>query len=44
LEKRLLELNLCEEVYLLDLATQEIPFWDEGIWQGEEKWNKFGSQ
>lgn len=40
LENRLLELNLCEKVYLLDLATKEIPFWDEGVWQGEEKWKQ----
>jgi len=38
LEKRLLELDLCEKTYLLDLGNHEIPFWDEGVWQGEEKW------
>jgi NAD(P)H-dependent FMN reductase len=40
IEKRLLELGLCEKTYLLDLGNHEIPFWDEGIWQGEEKWQK----
>ncbi len=38
LQKRLLALDLCENAYLLDLGNHEIPFWDEGIWQGEEKW------
>lgn len=39
-EKRLFELSLCKEVYLLDLANYDIPFWDEGVWQGEEKWKQ----
>ncbi|KAF0250560.1 MAG: acyl-carrier-protein phosphodiesterase [bacterium] len=40
LQKRLLALDLCENVYLLDLGNHDIPFWDEGIWQGEEKWQR----
>lgn len=40
IQKRLLDLGLCENAYLLDLGKQEIPFWDEGVWQGEEKWQQ----
>lgn len=40
IQKRLLALGLCESVYFLDLGKEEIPFWDEGLWQGEEKWQQ----
>jgi NAD(P)H-dependent FMN reductase len=40
IQNRLLALGLCESVYLLDLGKEEIPFWDEGVWQGEEKWQQ----
>ena len=28
----------CDEQYLFDLANVPMPLWDEGIWNGENKW------
>jgi len=38
IETRLNSLALTQRVYTLELATANIPFWDEGMWNGEEKW------
>ncbi len=29
--------------WVLDLAEANFPFWDEGVWSGEEKWKKIWS-
>ena len=29
--------------WVLDLAEANFPFWDEGVWTGEEKWKKIWS-
>ena len=38
----LLDKKLCDEVEILDLSGEfsawPIPFWDEGIWNGEQHW------
>ncbi len=28
----------CDESYLFDLADNPLPLWDEGIWNGDAKW------
>lgn len=38
IEKRLNTLALTQRSYTLELATANIPFWDEGMWNGDEKW------
>lgn len=38
IEKRLNTLALTQRIYMLELATANIPFWDEGMWNGDEKW------
>jgi len=35
-----IEQNPEDEAYVLDLATSNIPFWDESIWSGSPKWDK----
>lgn len=32
--------SLFKEVYFLNLAHSEIPFWDEGVWNKDDNWNK----
>ena len=43
-ENRLTSLALTQRVYTLELATANIPFWDEGMWNGEEKWKSIWSK
>lgn len=38
LSKRLTELKVCDEVYLLNLAIADIPFYDEGLKKKEGIW------
>jgi NAD(P)H-dependent FMN reductase len=38
IEKRLAALALTQRVYTLELATANLPLWDEGMWNGDEKW------
>jgi NAD(P)H-dependent FMN reductase len=33
-----LENGVCEETWLLDLAGNPFPLWDQGIWDGDTKW------
>jgi NAD(P)H-dependent FMN reductase len=40
IETRLSQLGLAKDTSLLELATANIPFWDEGTWAGEERWKK----
>lgn len=43
INNRIKELDLFSDSYLLDLSKTEIPFWDEGVWSGEEKWKTIWS-
>lgn len=38
IEKRVAALALTQRTYLLDLATAQIPLWDEGLPNGDERW------
>ncbi len=33
-----LENGICEETWLLDLAGNPFPLWDQGIWDGDAEW------
>lgn len=37
--KSLLE-GMCEESWLFSLAGNPLPLWDQGVWDGEEKWQQ----
>ncbi|HEX5636637.1 MAG TPA: NAD(P)H-dependent oxidoreductase, partial [Gammaproteobacteria bacterium] len=30
----------CEKAEILDLANNPLPLWDQGVWDGDEKWKK----
>lgn len=44
IETRFNSLAITQRVYTLELATANIPFWDEGMWNGEEKWKSIWSK
>ena len=33
-----LQNGICEETWLFDLANNPLPLWDQGVWDGDEKW------
>lgn len=38
--KGMLDDGICEETHLISLSGNPLPLWDEGIWDGDEEWNK----
>jgi len=30
--------DICDEAPIIDLANNPLPLWDQGIWDGDEKW------
>jgi NAD(P)H-dependent FMN reductase len=40
LQQRLTDLALCNSASVMDLATTDLPFWDEGVWSNDEKWQR----
>ncbi len=32
--------EMAVNAWLFDLAREKLPLWDEGVWDGEEKWKK----
>lgn len=38
--KTTLEAGLCDETFLLSLGDDPLPLWDQGVWDGDEKWNE----
>ena len=32
--------DACTDIYLLDLANNPLPLWDESIWAGDEAWQQ----
>jgi NAD(P)H-dependent FMN reductase len=38
--KQLEKHRLCDETYLFSLADNPLPFWDEGLWSGDPKWEE----
>lgn len=43
IEKRLSQMGITQRTSFLELATANIPMWDEGTWEGEERWKKIWS-
>lgn len=37
--KAMLDEGICEETHLVSLSGNPLPLWDEGVWDGDEKWN-----
>ena len=40
IEKTLLKTGLSDDTYLLSLAGNPLPLWDESIWEGDENWKR----
>jgi NAD(P)H-dependent FMN reductase len=40
IESALLAQGFCESTYLLNLAGNPLPLWDEGIWEGDAEWQQ----
>lgn len=40
ISKSLLALSDCSETYILDLADNPLPLWDDSIWAGDEAWQQ----
>jgi NAD(P)H-dependent FMN reductase len=40
IEKTLQGEKLCDETWLFSLASNPLPLWDEGIWDGDEQWQR----
>ena len=40
IENALKAQGLCDETWLYDLGGNPLPFWDEAIWEGDEKWQE----
>ncbi|WP_457666946.1 NADPH-dependent FMN reductase [Thiolapillus sp.] len=40
IQATLLEEKLCDEAEIFSLEGNPLPLWDQGIWEGEEKWEK----
>lgn len=38
IEATLLDENICDETEIYSLEGNPLPLWDQGIWEGEEKW------
>jgi len=36
--QEILEAGICDEAPILSLADNPIPLWDQGVWDGDEKW------
>lgn len=43
IDKRLAALSLTETTYTLELASAQLPLWDEGLWTGDEQWKSVWS-
>lgn len=40
IEARLLAMDLCDEVYLLNMSDQPLPLWEEAIWAQDPVWKQ----
>jgi len=38
--KKTLEAGICDEAPILSLADNPLPLWDQGVWDGDEKWTE----
>ena len=35
-----LQSGICDDTWLFDLANNPLPLWDQGVWDGDEKWTE----
>ena len=40
IQAMLLQNKICAQAEVLDLANNPLPLWDQGVWDGDEKWKK----
>ena len=40
IESMLRSSNSCDEEYLFSLSGNPLPLWDQGVWDGEDKWKQ----
>ncbi|WP_456445336.1 NADPH-dependent FMN reductase [Thiolapillus sp.] len=40
IQKTLLDEGICEQAEIFSLEGNPLPLWDQGIWEGEEKWER----
>ncbi len=38
IHKTLLDQGICEQAEIFSLENNPLPLWDQGLWEGEEKW------
>jgi NAD(P)H-dependent FMN reductase len=38
--QQVLDNGICDETALVSLADNPLPLWDQGVWDGDEKWNE----
>ena len=38
--EKTLQAGICDETWLLDLADNPLPLWDQGVWDGEARWQE----
>lgn len=38
--QKTLEAGICDEAPILSLADNPLPLWDQGVWDGDDKWTK----
>ncbi len=38
--KQQLEAGICDESAIVDLAGNPLPLWDQGVWDGDPKWDE----
>ena len=36
--QKTLQSGICDETWLFNLAGNPLPLWDQGVWDGEQKW------
>ena len=36
--EKMLQAGICDETWMLNLAGNPLPLWDQGIWDGDQKW------
>lgn len=38
--KQTLEKGICDNAWIYSLAGNPLPLWDQGVWDGDEKWDR----
>jgi azobenzene reductase len=36
--QKTLDTGICDETWMLNLAGNPLPLWDQGVWDGDQKW------